>query len=241
MMDPEAHPEPQKSAPAQAGEREVDTVLEAHQLSVLKQVAAALAAQFGSNCEVVVHDLESQDPAHSIVHIENGHVTGRKVGDGPSNVVLEQIMSHNEDPQDCLGYLCRTDGGKVLKSSTVYVRSPGGAVSGILSINFDISALLMVEQALSAITRTQDSQKEQNIAVVNVNDLLDGLIEQSVALVGKPVALMNKDDKVRAIQFLSRHGAFLVTKSGDKIAKHFGISKYTLYSYIDMKQEENKP
>lgn len=241
MMDPEAHPEPQKSAPAQAGEREVDTVLEAHQLSVLKQVAAALAAQFGSNCEVVVHDLESQDPAHSIVHIENGHVTGRKVGDGPSNVVLEQIMSHNEDPQDCLGYLCRTDGGKVLKSSTVYVRSPGGAVSGILSINFDISALLMVEQAVSGITSTPCGRREENIAVVNVNDMLDGLIEQSVALVGKPVALMNKDDKVRAIQFLSRHGAFLVTKSGDKIAKHFGISKYTLYSYIDMKQEENKP
>ena len=241
MMDPEAHPEPQKSAPAQAGEREVDTVLEAHQLSVLKQVAAALAAQFGSNCEVVVHDLESQDPAHSIVHIENGHVTGRKVGDGPSNVVLEQIMSHNEDPQDCLGYLCRTDGGKVLKSSTVYIRSPGGAVSGILSINFDISALLMVEQAVSGITSTPCGRREENIAVVNVNDMLDGLIEQSVALVGKPVALMNKDDKVRAIQFLSRHGAFLVTKSGDKIAKHFGISKYTLYSYIDMKQEENKP
>ncbi len=240
MMDPEAHPEPQKSAPAQAGEREVDTVLEAHQLSVLKQVAAALAAQFGSNCEVVVHDLESQDPAHSIVHIENGHVTGRKVGDGPSNVVLEQIMSHNEDPQDCLGYLCRTDGGKVLKSSTVYVRSPGGAVSGILSINFDISALLMVEQAVSGITSTPCGRREENIAVVNVNDMLDGLIEQSVALVGKPAALMNKDDKVRAIQFLSRHGAFLVTKSGDKVAKYFGISKYTLYSYIDLKQEEKR-
>lgn len=240
MMDPEAHPEPRKSAPAQAGEREVDTVLEAHQLSVLKQVAAALAAQFGSNCEVVVHDLESQDPAHSIVHIENGHVTGRKVGDGPSNVVLEQIMSHNEDPQDCLGYLCRTDGGKVLKSSTVYVRSPGGAVSGILSINFDISALLMVEQAVSGITSTPCGRREENIAVVNVNDMLDGLIEQSVALVGKPVALMNKDDKVRAIQFLSQHGAFLVTKSGDKVAKYFGISKYTLYSYIDLKQEEKR-
>lgn len=240
MMDPEAHPEPQKSAPAQAGEREVDTVLEAHQLSVLKQVAAALAAQFGSNCEVVVHDLESQDPAHSIVHIENGHVTGRKVGDGPSNVVLEQIMSHNEDPQDCLGYLCRTDGGKVLKSSTVYVRSPGGAVSGILSINFDISALLMVEQAVSGITSTPCGRREENIAVVNVNDMLDGLIEQSVALVGKPAALMNKDDKVRAIQFLSQHGAFLITKSGDKVAKYFGISKYTLYSYIDLKQEEKR-
>ena len=214
--------------------------METHQLATLQQIAAALAAQFRPSCEGVVHDLSAEDPAHSIVHIENGHVTGRRVGDGPSNVVLEQIMGRNEDPQDCLGYLCRTDDGKVLKSSTVYVRSPGGAVSGILSINFDISALMMVEQAVSAITCAPCGQREENIAVVNVNDLLDGLIEQSVALVGKPVALMNKDDKVRAIQFLSQHGAFLVTKSGDKVAKYFGISKYTLYSYIDLKQEEKR-
>ena len=47
-------------------------------------------------------------------------------------------------------------------------------------------------------------------------------------------------DKVKAIQFLSQHGAFLITKSGDKVAKYFGISKYTLYSYIDTKQEEKQ-
>jgi predicted transcriptional regulator YheO len=46
---------------------------------------------------------------------------------------------------------------------------------------------------------------------------------------------MSKEDKVRAIHFLNEHGALLVTKSGDKIAKHFGISKYTLYSYLDVK------
>ena len=57
-------------------------------------------------------------------------------------------------------------------------------------------------------------------------------------IVGKPAALMNKEDKMRAIGFLSQNGAFLVTKSGDKIAKYFGISKYTLYSYIDKQQEE---
>ena len=33
--------------------------------------------------------------------------------------------------------------------------------------------------------------------------------------------------------YLSNSGALLITKSGDKIAKHFGISKYTLYSYLD--------
>ena len=57
---------------------------------------------------------------------------------------------------------------------------------------------------------------------------------------GKPVALMNKDDKVRAIRFLNESGAFLVTKSGDKVAKYFGISKYTLYSYIDANKDGDK-
>ncbi|NLF35083.1 MAG: transcriptional regulator, partial [Clostridiales bacterium] len=50
---------------------------------------------------------------------------------------------------------------------------------------------------------------------------------------GKPVALMEREDKIRAIRFLNDAGALLITKSGDKIAKYFGISKYTLYSYLD--------
>ena len=74
----------------------------------------------------------------------------------------------------------------------------------------------------------------------DADDVLDELIAQSVALVGKPAALMNKEDKMRAIGFLSQSGAFLVTKSGDKVAKYFGISKYTLYSYIDKQQEDKQ-
>lgn len=51
-------------------------------------------------------------------------------------------------------------------------------------------------------------------------------------MVGKPASLMSKDEKVQAIQFLNNTGAFLITKSGDKVSQYFGISKYTLYSYI---------
>ena len=98
----------------------------------------------------------------------------------------------------------------------------------------------MVESAVHDLISTGEPQQEEPEKIVNVNDLLEELIAQSVALVGKPVALMNKDDKVKAIRFLSENGAFLVTKSGDKIAKYFGISKYTLYSYIDSKQQEGK-
>ena len=212
-------------------------------MDMLKQIAAGLAAHFGPSCEVVIHDLAGPDGECSIAHIENGQVTGRKAGDGPSKVVVEQLLHSREDPQDQLAYLTRTPDGKILKSSTIYIRDDAGRVEAILSINYDISALLMIENALSGLIHTADrdpAAPAERISVLNVNDLLEDLIEQSVALVGKPVALMTKDDKVRAIQFLSQHGAFLITKSGDKVAKYFGISKYTLYSYIDIKQQEEK-
>lgn len=51
---------------------------------------------------------------------------------------------------------------------------------------------------------------------------------------------MTKEDKVKAIQFLNDSGAFLITKSGDKVATYFGISKYTLYSYTDVNKEKGE-
>lgn len=202
-------------------------------------MASGIAAQFGDSCEVVVHDL-SRHPDHSIVFIENGEISGRKVGDGASHVVMEQLQTNDPEPQDHLCYLTKTPDGKILKSSTVYIRNSKGKVSAIFSINYDISKLLMVEGALHDLLSVGDPQQSEPEKIVNINDLLDDLIQQSVALVGKPVALMNKDDKVKAIRFLNQNGAFLVTKSGDKVAKYFGISKYTLYSYIDTKQQEEK-
>ena len=210
---------------------------ESKRLELLRQVAAGIAAQFGSGCEVVVHDL-SRHPDHSIVAIFNGHVTGRKVGDGASHVVLEQLRSQDQTTKDHLCYLTKTPDGKILKSSTIYIRNSRGKVAAILAINYDLSRLMMVENAIADLISTPQPAEPEKI--VNVNDLLEELIQQSVALVGKPVVLMNKEDKIRAIQFLSQNGAFLVTKSGDKIAKYFGISKYTLYSYIDTKQQEGK-
>ena len=195
--------------------------LESNRLEMLKQIADALAAQFGPNCEVVIHDLSAQNAEHPIV-------------------VVEQLTTNDPAPRDHLAYLTRTPDGKILKSSTVYIRNSKGKVSAILAINYDISKLLMVESAVHDLISTGEPQQEEPEKIVNVNDLLEELIQQSVSLVGKPVALMNKEDKVRAIRFLNQNGAFLVTKSGDKIAKYFGISKYTLYSYIDTKQQEGK-
>jgi len=210
---------------------------DASTLQFLFQLAKALARQFGPNCEIVVHDLSTNDPNSSIVAIENGHVTGRKVGDGPSHVALEALRGGKGEVQDHLCYLTRTKDGKILKSTTLYLRDDNGHPIGIFGINYDITLMLAMEEQLRQFTAAEQEEREPQPISRNVSDLLDELIEQSVKLVGKPVALMGKEDKVRAIQFLNDTGAFLITKSGDKVCKFFGISKYTLYSYIDEAKE----
>ena len=214
--------------------------MQASELEFCLQLAKGIAQQFGPNCEVVVHDLESNDLEHSIVAIENGQVSGRRVGDGPSHVVLEALRDGGAVPSDRLSYLTKSEDGKILKSSTIYLRDDDGKAIGIFAINYDITMMLAMEDALKGFTATQVPEQEPEHIARNVADLLDELIEQSVKLVGKPVALMNKDDKVKAIQFLNDTGAFLITKSGFKVCKYFGISKYTLYSYIDEAKAEDK-
>ena len=205
-------------------------------LRMLKQIANGITEQFGSNCEIVIHDLTDNNTESSIVAIENGHVTNRKIGDGPSHVVLEALHGDRSNLHDHLNYLTKTKDGKILKSSTIYIRDNSGEAICVFGINFDITTLLLIDNSIQSLIKIENGDKKEPERIVqNVNDLLDELIEQSVQLVGKPVALMTKDDKIKAIQFLNNSGALLITKSGDKISKYFGISKYTLYSYIDAK------
>ena len=205
----------------------------------LMTVADGIADEFGNDCEVVIHDLQSDNLEETVCYIKNGHVTGRKVGDGPSRVVLKSIeaMERGEELVERHGYQTRTSDGRTLKSSTIFIKDSNDAYRYILGINFDITALLNVRHALSnieAVAPAVDNNGDNDISL-NVNDLLDSLIHQSESLIGKPPAQMTKEEKVQAIKFLDEAGAFLITKSGDKVAEYYGISKFTLYSYIDKK------
>jgi predicted transcriptional regulator YheO len=204
------------------------------QVPFLKQIAKALAVQFGSQCEVTVHDL-TQDSDSTIIAIENGHISGRKIGDGASQIVLRALKS-KDNIEDSYGYLTRTQDGRLLKSSSVYLRDADNRAVALLGINYDITDITHANSILNQFVSTaQDKQQQNGIDEIfsNVNDLLDMLIEESVEHVGKPVALMNKEDKVKAIRYLEKKGAFLIKKSGDKVTKFYDISKYTLYNYLD--------
>ena len=209
-------------------------------LEMLVSTAHGIARQFGKDCEVCIHDLSVKDLEHTIIFIINGHVSGRKIGDGASKVVLETLeaIEKGDIIVDHLGYRTTTQDGRILKSSTVFLTDSTGKYRWVLGINYDVTALMNVDAALQSITTVEshDSNGDGQIPL-NVNDLLDNLINQSVKRIGKPPALMNKEEKIQAIQFLRDAGAFLITKSGDKVSNFYGISKFTLYSYIDQSKK----
>ena len=202
------------------------------QIEFYRRLAKGLALQFGPNCEIVVHDLETDDIDHSIVAIENGHVSGRHLGDGPSHVVLEALHDAPDKLEDRPPYLTKTADGKLLKSSTIFIRNDAGWPCGILAINFDITLMTAFSSTLSLLIGTGEQNEPEPIAK-NIGDLLDDLFSECEQVIGKPAALMTKEERVRAIGYLDRRGAFLISKSSQKACDFFGISKYSFYSYLD--------
>ena len=175
----------------------------------LTEIAKGIADTFGPDCEVCIHDLKSADPEHTIVYI-----------------IKNQC-----------GYRTYTADGRILKSSSIFIRDKEGEIHYLLGINYDITSIIGVSSGIrnligSGSGSEEDSDEKEKIPQ-NINDLLDTLIEESVQMIGKAPGMMDKEEKIRAIEFLNDQGAFLVTKSGDKVSNYFGISKFTLYNYIE--------
>jgi predicted transcriptional regulator YheO len=189
-----------------------------------------ITALFGSQCEVVLHDLTG-DYESTVVMIENGHVTGRKVGDCGSNLGLEVLRGEAGDG-DKYGYHTNSRDGSALRSSSIYIRNPEGRVIGCLCINMDISGLMLAGNAIKELTANNAPQEEE-FFVNDVNELLDIFLQRAQEMIGKPVAYMNREEKIRAIKYLDSKGALLISKAGNRICNFFNISKFTLYSYLD--------
>lgn len=206
----------------------------------LKRLAAVIAGQFGADCEVVIHDLEKGVNA-TIVAIENGNLTERKLGDGPSHAVLEAVKDPKKS-KDMVGYFTRTKDGKVFKSSTFFLRDDDGKPLALIGINFNITSLIAGMSALdNLIGNKKEEEKEKELITTNVTDLLENLIDQAILRIGKPVAMMDKSEKARVVNDLNDAGALLITKSSDRICEALGITKYALYNFINQnKTDENE-
>ncbi|MFD2617507.1 helix-turn-helix transcriptional regulator [Terrilactibacillus laevilacticus] len=205
------------------------------EINMMKSLLKGIAAQFGKSCEVALLDLTQPEIYGSglIVAIENGHVTGRKVGDSGTNLGLE-VLRGTVAAGDKHNYLTQTKDGRMLKSTTMFIRNSRNIPIGCICINFDISELMMAENVVKNLIGLDEVKTDvKEVFVNNVNDVLDTLIHEAQEHVGKPVAMMSKSEKMQCLKYLDLKGAFLIKKAGDKVCSYLGISKFTLYNYLD--------
>lgn len=202
-----------------------------------KKLMSMLEQHLGPNCEIVLHDLtESYD--HTIVDIRNGHVTGRKIGDCGSNLGLEVLKGTVKDG-DRYNYITFAKDKKILRSSTIYIRDDNSRVIGSLCINTDITETVKLENYLkqqnnySLNDEIKSKFQNDEVFVNNVQELLDFLIMEGQRVISKPVAIMNKEEKIQFIKWLDDKGAFLISKSSERACELLGISKFTFYKYLD--------
>lgn len=201
--------------------------------SNLSRLVSMIAAQFGTRCEVVLHDL-TQNYNHTIVAIENGSITNRTIGGSGSNYGLP-VLSGREKSGDTYNYITKTKDGKMLRSSTTYFTDDESKVVGALCINYDITDLLKMDDLLKeVIMYPAKENEEEEIFANNVGEILDHLTSQCLEYIGKPCQEMSKEDKINAIEYFDRKGAFLISKAGDHIRDFLNISKYTLYNYLEI-------
>ena len=214
----------------------------------LKPIAIQIAEMFGYDCEVVIHDFAH--PLNSVVFVVNGHVTGRKLGQSFNDLV--QILKSSQIKNDQVSnYYKTTKDGKILKSSTSLIKDKNGEIIGALCINFDLARMTHARDLLNELCKTVslsasvDHDEEEkadangnpdhgyDIHSENVNSIMSRIISKVVADMSVPIHLMSRKMKIEIVSFLYEKEVFSIKGAVEELAKQLGMSKYTIYSYID--------
>jgi len=203
--------------------------------SVLVPVLKGIAQTLGPWFEVVIHDLK--DPDHSLVFIE-GNVTGRQPGAPVTDLVLKVLRTYGDRAADIIGYETRTRDGRRLRSSTMFLRDEAGRIRGCVCVNVDVSAFEQLMETLKQFTAAQAPPVRANEDAVetfptDVSEVLALLVQRAVKGLGKPPSSTDRAERVELVRALDRKGAFLIKGAVDYLASILGVSRYTVYAYLE--------
>ncbi|GAB6181541.1 hypothetical protein JCM14036_28600 [Desulfotomaculum defluvii] len=204
-------------------------------LQVLIPVARGLAKMLGKYCEVAVHNLCSS-PETSLIFLA-GNITKRPLGAPITNIVLESIRKHGDYCPDIIGYKNVTKDGRTLKSSTIFVRNADGKIIGCLCINYDITELITcnnhIEEFISIGDKQNLNDRSTELFASDITEVLSGMIDLVINNLNIPVVMMQKENKMQVVRELDLKGAFMIKGSVDKVAAVLGVSRYTIYNYLE--------
>jgi predicted transcriptional regulator YheO len=203
-------------------------------------VAKGIARAFGKNCEVILHDV--QDLEHSIVLIENGHITGRQVGAPMTDLGLYFLTSDLFNDIDYVAnYQTESKDGKKLKSTSIFIRDNNRKIVGFLCINYNIEPMINISREidefcnvnnnLNSVENIIKEEREESFSH-SLDDLMERLFSKAQQRIGKEINKMQKEDKIEMVRYLQKHGIFLVKDAIDRLAERLNVSRFTIYNYL---------
>ena len=107
-----------------------------------------------------------------------------------------------------------------------------------MCINYDITEYLHSKVALEKLTffpeaAIEKTQEQNEIFENDIMSIIEQMVAQTVESFGKPIEVLNKDEKMRFVQNLDAKGVFLVRGIVEHVAELLGVSKFTIYNYLD--------
>lgn len=197
---------------------------------LLSGVLDLISRHFGANVEVVLHDFsDGVNSPGSLVDIRNGHVTGRSLGDCANKHGMQAVKGELIDG-DIYNEIIYTEKGTILRGSSYSVRDDDGNIIGCICINQDITESVKYENYL----RQMNGCMTHSTHTQDVTDVMNEVIQEAFIEVGKHPTAMTKEDKIAFIRYLDDRGTFLISKSGPHVCEILGISKFTLYNYLEI-------
>lgn len=210
--------------------------------SILKAyipVANMLTQTFGKSCEIVIHDLTQ--PESSVVYVANGTVTGRKEGQAFDHLIRQVLLNKKFKDDYTANYIFEGENGKKVKSSSALIRNPEGEVVGMLCINYDLTVSYLIQERLNDFLPPSPPEPgaiEECVPNQDVLTIIDELIDNIIK--NTNVGNLKRRDNIEIIRFMDEKGVFLVKGAIDKVAASMGLSKVTIYSYLDEVKGKNK-
>ena len=116
-----------------------------------KTTVKFLGNVLGPDYEVVLQDLSNKN--HSVIAIENGHISGRTIGSPLTCAVLHMLSSKVYEENDFIAnYKGVAENGHILRSSSMFIKDSEGNPIGLLCINFDDSRYMELHEKLLTLT-----------------------------------------------------------------------------------------
>lgn len=201
-------------------------------------IADMIAETFGEDCEVVIHDLEQPDS--SVVYVANGNVTNRRKGQAFDHLVRKVLLSKNFRDDRVTNYMFETENGKKIKSSSVLIRNAEQEVIGMLCLNYDVTSCIAAQSRLAAFLNVEDDMEPEKEKAVG-QDVMAVIDELILNIIGtSDVKNITRKRAVEIVRFMDEKGIFLVKGAVDKVAALMGVSKVTIYSYLDEAKGKRK-